>query len=152
MTRTGASRQILLVEDDLMDVLILQRVFKDVGLTHALTHVTNGQEALTYLRDPDQDEPGVILLDLDLPEMTGAEFLQAAQDGGLIREIPVIVVTGSDNPEDRRRSLRLGAAAWVVKSSDYDQFRRKIQQLTSYFGPPEPFASRDGKSLQKEIL
>jgi CheY-like chemotaxis protein len=129
--------EILLVEDDIMDVLILRRVFKDVGVTNTLTHVASAPEALAYLNDPDRNEPCVILLDLDLPGMTGNEFLRTLRDGGTLDGIPVIILTGSDDPRDVHRSFTLGAAAYIVKSSDYTDFRRRIHQLRSYFNPAE---------------
>jgi CheY-like chemotaxis protein len=150
MNETCDLREILLIEDDLMDVLILRRVFQDVGVTNILTHMTNGQQALTYLKDPDRPEPCAILLDLDMPGITGTEFLELAHQEETLKDIPVIVVTASDSPDDLDQSFKLGATAYIVKSSDYDEFRRKINQLRCYFGLREhPAEGNDTTSRQE---
>jgi CheY-like chemotaxis protein len=152
MAETLQTREILLIEDDLMDVIILRRVFKDIGVANALTHVTNGQRALAHLRDRNRREPCAILLDLDMPGMTGAEFLEIANGDEVLKDIPVIVVTTSDSQADMDRSFRLGATAYVVKSSDYGEFRRKIRQLRPYFGPVDQPAHLCAGQPQKETV
>lgn len=151
MAETCSSREILLIEDDLMDVIILRRVFKEIGVTNKVVHLTNGQQALAYLRDPHHEKPCAILLDLDMPGMTGIEFLEIAGYDDAFKGIPVVVVTASDSQEDRARSLRQRAAAYVVKCSDYHGFRRDIEQLKPYFGSLEPSPHAYAGKMRKEI-
>ena len=66
---------VLLVEDDLIDVMSIRRVFRDLALDNPLVVVANAEQALVFLRDPAQPRPGLILLDLNMPRMNGLEFL-----------------------------------------------------------------------------
>ncbi len=70
------SQPILLVDDDLGDVKMVRRTFEDLKLTNQLVNSNNGEEALEYLRDKSNKKPCVILLDLNMPKMSGIEFLR----------------------------------------------------------------------------
>lgn len=86
----------------------------------------DGEEALAWLArfdgDAETQTPALILLDLNLPKRTGMEVLRALRQGERWREVPVMVVSSSDNEADRREVARLGATAYFRKPSDLDEF------------------------------
>jgi len=135
MTEMGSPREILLVDDDVLDAAILRRVFRDLGWANRLVHMTDGRQVLAYLKGRDGETPGVILLDLNMPNMTGFEFLERIKADDGLQGIPVVVVTTSDERQDRAKSFALGAAAYVVKSLCYNEFRQSIRAIGPYLAP-----------------
>jgi CheY-like chemotaxis protein len=141
MTETCHLREILLVEDDSVDVMIVRRVLRDLAVTNKLVHVTDGYQALAHLKGQDHETPCVILLDLNMPRMTGIEFLETVKADEALKGIPVVVVTTSEEQQDVTRSFELGATAYVFKSSDYGEFRQEIRTIERYLAsvrPPAP--------------
>jgi CheY-like chemotaxis protein len=126
---------ILLVDDDCVDAMVVKRVLKDLGITDELVWAVDGEEALAYLRNPEDGTPYVILLDLNMPRMNGIEFLQAVKADDRLRTIPIMIVTTSEQPEDLAKSFELGAAAYIVKSSSYGEFRRRMRTIERYLAP-----------------
>lgn len=126
-------KAILLIEDDMVDAMTVQRALKELRVTNRLVHVENGEEALAYLRDPDQDLPCIILLDLNMPIMNGIEFLQAAKADPNLKRIPVIVLTTSEEQEDKVESFSLGIAGYMRKPVDYRQFVETIRSIDAYW-------------------
>jgi CheY-like chemotaxis protein len=120
---------ILLVEDDSIDAMTVRRAFKDIGSARPITHVLDGEQALDYLRDEAHDQPGLILLDLNMPRMNGLEFLEHKQADRRMCDIPVVVLTTSTNASDIERSYDLGAKDYIVKSIDYSQFVESVTNL-----------------------
>jgi len=127
------SKPILLVEDDCVDVMAVQRVLKDLDVHNKLVHAANGQEALAYLKDQDHEMPCVILLDLNMPKMNGFEFLGALKADGRLKDVPAVVVSTSAEKQDVTRSVELGAVAYVIKCSSYGEFREKMRAVQPYF-------------------
>jgi CheY-like chemotaxis protein len=137
------SKPILLVEDDRVDVMAVQRVLKELKVTNELAYAADGEEALAYLRCPDHETPCVILLDLNMPKMSGIEFLQVLKADEALGNIPVMVVTTSPDKQDMARSFALGAVAYIIKCSSYREFRERMMVITSYLAAvqPEPVPS-----------
>lgn len=127
------SRPILLVEDDSIDAMTVQRAFRDLKLTNPLKRTVNGEDALTYLRDPANDKPCMILLDLNMPKMNGTEFLGVAKGDSSLREIPVIVLTTSSEERDIVASFRQSVAGYIVKPVDYSKFLDVVRTIQSYW-------------------
>jgi len=84
------SMPILLVEDEPTDVILVKRAFKDSEITNPLIHLINCKEALEYLTGRNNENPGVIITDLNTPEMNGLEFLKAVKADELLSQIPVL--------------------------------------------------------------
>ena len=76
-----SSKPILLVEDDQVDAMTVKRALKEIKVSNSLDIVANGEEALSFLRNPENEKPGIILLDLNMPKMNGIEFLKVAKKG-----------------------------------------------------------------------
>lgn len=127
------SQPILLVDDDPVDTARVDRTFKELKIQTPLVHAADGQEALDYLRAHPDDEPGLILLDLNMPKMSGVELLQTIKGDEVLKKIPVVVLTTSDKERDIVESFELGVAGYVAKPIDYDRFKEVIGIVQSYW-------------------
>ena len=127
------SRPILLVEDDSIDAMTVQRAFRDLKVTNPLKRTVNGEDALAFLRDPNNDKPCMILLDLNMPKMNGTEFLGVAKEDSSLREIPVIVLTTSGEERDIVESFRQSVAGYIIKPVDYSKFLDAVRTIQAYW-------------------
>ena len=124
---------ILLVEDDQVDVMTVKRALKEIHVTNPVVNRENGEEALKYLRDPKSVKPCIILLDLNMPIMNGIEFLQVAKHEAQFKRIPVIVLTTSEEQQDKVNSFDLGVAGYMAKPVDYRQFVEVMRTIDAYW-------------------
>lgn len=128
---------VLLVEDDPGDVLMTREAFADYKVGNRLHVVSNGVDAMAFLRQEDDfagvPRPDLILLDLNLPRMDGREVLAAVKEDPQLRSIPVVVLTTSEADEDIARSYSLHANAYVTKPVDFDRFIAVVQQIDDFF-------------------
>src|SRR4029434_6890539 len=156
---------VLLVEDNPRDVRLTQRAFKQAGLDHDLRVVGDGDEALAYLhREGAYKEaetaprPDVILLDLNLPRMGGHELLREVKQDNRFRQVPIIVLTTSERPDDVRLAYDAGANAYLLKPVEFNRFTEVIGQLGKFWLetvelPPEgePTASSYRRTLAMAV-
>ena len=131
---------LLLVEDDMLDVRNVQRAFAEVRISNPLHVVSNGEEALAFLRNQGQyadrnkfPRPGLILLDINMPIMSGLEFLQAYKAIPELRAIPSIVLTTSAEESDRIKSYNIGIAGYIVKPVSFVNFVDAIKRFDLYW-------------------
>lgn len=131
---------ILLVEDDRLDVKNVQRAFSEVRIGNPLHVVSNGEEALAFLRNekPYDDaakypRPGLILLDINMPVMSGLEFLQAYKAIPELKAIPSVVLTTSAEESDRFKSYNIGVAGYIVKPVSFISFVDAIKRFDLYW-------------------
>jgi CheY-like chemotaxis protein len=129
----NAHHSILLIEDDRIDAMTVTRALRDLGSTNPLHHVTDGEKALSFLVDPASPRPMLILLDLNMPRMNGAEFLAVIKADDLFRAIPIVVLTTSQEDRDRLRAFDLSAAGYIVKPVDYTQFVNVMRTVLDYW-------------------
>jgi len=129
----NTSKPILLVEDDQVDVMTILRALKEVHVGNRVVAMENGEAALEYLREPGNEQPCIILLDLNMPIMNGIEFLQNVKQDPLLRRIPVIVLTTSEEQQDKMRSFDLGVAGYMTKPVDYRQFVEVVRSINLYW-------------------
>ncbi len=105
----------------------------------------DGEEALTWLArldaQPGTHTPALILLDLNLPKRTGMEVLRALRERERWQEVPVMVVSSSDNDADRREVAKLGATAYFRKPSDLDEFLQLGNAVGQLLGQPAASAN-----------
>jgi CheY-like chemotaxis protein len=129
--------EVLLVEDDPGDVLMTQEAFKDYKIANSLSVVTNGEDAIAYLRKQgkyaDVPTPDLVLLDLNLPRRDGREVLRDIKGDAYLRRIPVVVLTTSDAEEDVHASYDLHANAYVRKPVDFEQFVAAVRAIDDFF-------------------
>lgn len=128
-----SKKPILLIEDDLIDRMTVERALKEIRVTNRLDFVGNGEEALDFLRDPTNEKPGIILLDLNMPKMNGIDFLKIAKQDPALKRIPVIVLTTSKDERDRVDSFNLGVAGYMIKPVDYMQFVEVVKVIDLYW-------------------
>lgn len=129
---------ILLVEDEESDANLVRAALKENRVYCNLHHVLDGVDALAFLRRQgeagrDAVRPDLILLDLNMPRMNGREFLEVIKADNELKTIPVVVLTTSDVERDVVASYKLGAAGYVTKPVDMDQFIDAIRQLDNYW-------------------
>jgi CheY-like chemotaxis protein len=135
--RVRKDRTILVVEDDNIDAEAIERAFMEIDAQYSIVRVTHGEDALTWLRDPKNNNIGIILLDLNLPIMNGIEFLQTIKADNKLRRIPVVVVTTSHLEEDKLVSYHLSVAGYMVKPVDTSQFLKIITAIEQYWSVSE---------------
>jgi two-component system response regulator len=134
------NRSILLVEDNPDDELLTLRALASHKIHNEVFVARNGVEALEYLlctgphheRDPD-DLPAVVLLDLKLPKIDGLEVLRRIRADPHTHLLPVVLLTSSNEEEDRLRGYSLGANSYVRKPVDFDDFVHAAGQLGLYW-------------------
>jgi CheY-like chemotaxis protein len=127
------NKPILLVEDDQVDVMTIRRALREIHVTNPVVTAENGEDALRYLRDAASEPPCIILLDLNMPIMNGIEFLQHAKADEALRRIPVIVLTTSEEQQDKVSSFDLGVAGYMAKPVDYRRFVEMMRSIDLYW-------------------
>jgi CheY-like chemotaxis protein len=125
------------VEDDQVDTMTVIRALKEIHVTNPVVQLENGEEALLYLQDPASEKPCIILLDLNMPIMNGIEFLQMVKHNDQLKRIPVIVLTTSEEQQDKMSSFNLGVAGYVVKPVDYRRFVEVMRSIDAYWNISE---------------
>ena len=130
---------ILLIEDDDVDVMNVQRAFKKGDITSSLFIARDGLEGLEMLRGnstiPSVIPKGqrLILLDVHLPKMSGIEFLQALRDDPNLRRIPVVMLTTSNEEGDRFNAYNLNVAGYILKSLPFAAFVDMMATVNKYW-------------------
>lgn len=124
---------VLLVEDDHGDALLIEEVLEAGDPPPSLARAENGVQALEYLRDAGRARPDLIVLDLNMPLMGGAQLLDEVKRDELLRRIPVVVLTTSASPEHVEAAYRSHAAAYVVKPGSLDTFNAAVRGIDDFF-------------------
>jgi len=127
------SKPILLIEDDDVDVMTVKRAIRDLKVTNQLVSIGDGEEAIEYLRTESTTKPCIILLDLNMPKMDGAEFLKIVKADKALKKIPIVILTTSNSERDVIESFERGAAGYMVKSVDYEKFVDTIKEIDRYW-------------------
>jgi len=136
-TRSGS---ILLVEDNLDDVALTLRAFKQNHFHNPVVVANDGLEAMDYLLDTgphagigEAPLPLVVLLDLKLPKLDGLKVLQRIRGHGRTKSLPVVILTSSKEEQDLADSYSLGANSYIRKPVDFAQFTEAVRQLGLYW-------------------
>ena len=144
---------ILLVEDNPSDIDLTKRAFAKGHIANDLVVVEDGQDALDYIfcngkystRDKNQF-PAVVLLDLKLPKIDGLEVLRRIREAELIKRIPVVILTSSQEEQDIAVSYDIGVNSYIRKPVDFNQFAEAIKHLGLYWlviNEPPPLIRRE---------
>jgi CheY-like chemotaxis protein len=134
------SKVILLVEDNASDVGLTQRAFAKAHIANELVVAEDGEQALDYLWGNGSYSgrnlsglPAVILLDLNLPGISGLEVLRQIRGDARTRRVPVVILTTSKEDQDLAAGYDLGVNSYVRKPVDFNQFAAAVQQLGLYW-------------------
>jgi CheY-like chemotaxis protein len=137
MTEYRQPLEVLLVEDDPGDVLMTREAFAERNIHNRLTVVTDGDEAMAYVRRQgvygDAVRPDLVMLDLNLPRRSGREVLADMKNDPELCTIPIVVLTTSQAQSDVLASYRLHANAYVTKPVDFDRFLSVVKQIDDFF-------------------
>ena len=124
--------KILLIEDDAIEVMKLNRAISSLQLKHQIIESNNGEAALDILKKKEV-LPDIILLDLNMPKINGIEFLKIIKSDPYLKYIPTIVLTTSNNKRDLLECYKIGIAGYILKPLKYDDYVAKVEKLLAYW-------------------
>lgn len=128
--------KILLIEDDTIELMKLNRAMLSLNMNHKVTEVNNGEDALELLLN-EEYYPDIILLDLNMPKINGIEFLSILKTNESLKFIPTIILTTSSNKKDLLECYNIGIAGYIQKPLKYQDYITKINILLSYWSANE---------------
>ncbi|GAB2534884.1 response regulator [Rufibacter soli] len=124
---------ILLVEDDEVDIMNVQRAFRKNNINNPLHIANNGLEALEMLRSGTISMPPIIILDINMPKMNGIEFLQEIRKDPVLNRISVFVMTTSNEDSDKIKAYNLNVAGYILKPLSFEKFVSAVATLDRYW-------------------
>ena len=127
---------ILLIEDNLIEIMKMKRTISFLKLDHTIQEAKNGEEALEILKDKSKF-PDIILLDLNMPKISGIEFLSILKNNEDLKHIPTIILTTSDNQKDLFECYKIGVSGYILKPLKYDDYVKKIEAVLGYWSVNE---------------
>jgi CheY-like chemotaxis protein len=126
--------KVLLVEDDQVDVMNVQRAFRKSHILNPLFVAGDGVEALELLRGGNVPARGLlVLLDLNMPRMSGIEFLREVRRDADLKHLPVVILTTSDDERDRVEAYNLNVAGYILKPVTFLSFMEAMTTLNKYW-------------------
>lgn len=128
---------IIMIEDDAGHARLIERNIRRAGVTNEIIHHADGTSARAYFemlrKQPADATPILVLLDLNLPDVSGIDILEYLKGDGHLRLAPVIVLTTTDDQSEIKRCYDLGCNVYITKPVDYEQFATAIRQLGLFF-------------------
>ena len=130
---------IIMIEDDEGHARLIERNIRRSGVNNEILPFTNGTAAMRYLFGSDgagldhKGEALLILLDLNLPDMTGIEILRWVKENKYLKSTPVVVLTTTDDSQEIKRCYELGCNVYITKPVNYENFANAIRQLGLFF-------------------
>jgi two-component system response regulator len=131
--KTGNTRLVLLIEDNLNDEMLALRALKMTDASIKVDVARDGIEALDYLTDPNRPCPDLVLLDLKLPKISGVEVLKSARAAAKTRRALIVVFTSSNEQSDIVRCFDSGANGFVQNSVDFEEYMLNLSKLADYW-------------------
>ncbi|WP_308517403.1 response regulator [Sphingomonas flavescens] len=124
---------IVMIEDDEGHARLIEKNIRRAGISNDLRHFLNGTEALEYLfnspEGPAHNGPALVLLDLNLPDMSGTDILARIKGDEKLHRVPVVVLTTTDDKVEIQRCYDLGCNVYITKPVNYESFADAIRQL-----------------------
>ncbi len=123
---------IILAEDDEGHATLIRRNLKRSGLMNKILHFKDGQQTIDYLnaeKEKGNEIPSLLLLDIKMPKVDGIEVLQYVKSDHVLKKMPVIMITTTDDPREIDRCHELGCSNYIKKPIDYDNFVDAIRKL-----------------------
>jgi CheY-like chemotaxis protein len=131
--------EIVMVEDDEGHARLIEKNIRRAGVNNRITPFANGTDAVKYLFGADgtgasnKSKPMLVLLDLNLPDMTGIDILKRVKTNDHLKRIPVVVLTTTDDAVEIQRCYDLGCNVYITKPVNYESFANAIRQLGLFF-------------------
>jgi CheY-like chemotaxis protein len=131
--------QIVMIEDDEGHARLIEKNIRRAGVTNPISPFSNGTDAVNFLFGPDgsglvnKGRPLLVLLDLNLPDMTGVDILQQVKTNEHLKRVPVVVLTTTDDAAEIQRCYDLGCNVYITKPVNYENFANAIRQLGLFF-------------------
>lgn len=131
--------KIVMIEDDEGHARLIERNIRRSGVNNEILPFTNGTDAVKYLFGSDgtgvehKDQALLILLDLNLPDMTGIDILKRIKENNHVKCAPVVVLTTTDDEQEIKRCYELGCNVYITKPVNYENFAHAIRQLGLFF-------------------
>lgn len=140
---SSAPVEIIMIEDDPGHARLIEKNIRRAGVNNKISHFESGTEALRYLFQPvvRDNGPVLVLLDLNLPDMSGTDILEKLKADDLLKRAPVVVLTTTDDQREIQRCYALGCNVYITKPVEYETFSQAIRQLglfLSIIQVPEP--------------
>jgi CheY-like chemotaxis protein len=124
---------IVMIEDDDGHARLIEKNIRRAGINNDIRHFTDGGSAVDYLWNdaagPAKNGPALILLDLNLPDMSGTDILEKVKSDAVLKKTPVVVLTTTDDKLEVQRCYDLGCNVYITKPVNYDSFADAIRQL-----------------------
>ncbi len=139
MNAAGKEVTIVMIEDDEGHARLIEKNVRRAGVNNEIVPFTNGTDALDYILGKDRsgtvssDRHVLILLDLNLPDMSGIDILEKVKSNPHAKRLPVVILTTTDDEREIQRCYDLGANVYITKPVDYDSFAHAIRQLGLFF-------------------
>ena len=126
---------IIMIEDDEGHARLIERNIRRSGVNNPILPFANGTDAMDYLLGSEtrKGDPLLILLDLNLPDMTGIEILRRVKETPHLKSTPVVVLTTTDDAHEIKRCYELGCNVYITKPVNYENFAHAIRQLGLFF-------------------
>ncbi|NQZ45189.1 MAG: response regulator [Flavobacteriaceae bacterium] len=122
---------VLFIEDDMIESMKLQRAISKFQSKHKIIEAKNGEEALDILKSGTL--PDIILLDLNMPRMSGIEFLTILKEDPKLKYLPTIILTTSENRADLLKCFEIGIAGYIIKPLKYEDYENKLKRVFDYW-------------------
>ncbi|HNR21081.1 MAG TPA: response regulator [Bacteroidia bacterium] len=131
----GHKFSILHIEDDIVDTMVVERILRKKNLVSELYHAKNGVEALDLLRGKNGKNirPEIILLDLNMPKMSGLEFLKELRADDDLKSIKVYVLTTSDDVNDKKSAYEYNVSGYIIKPINAMEFENVFDVLKDFW-------------------
>ena len=124
---------IIMIEDDDGHARLIEKNIRRAGVTNAIKHFTDGTSAVEYMFNapdgPAMNGPALVLLDLNLPDMSGTDILAKIKSEPALKRTPVVVLTTTDDKVEIQRCYDLGCNVYITKPVNYESFAQAIRQL-----------------------
>jgi CheY-like chemotaxis protein len=120
--------KILLIDDDEDDQFIFINALKEITAEHKCSIVNNGMEALSHL-NANPHLPDLIFLDLNMPVMNGIELILILKSDQRFTDIPTVIYTTSDNPEEKKQMKELGVSAFLTKTANFKKLKSELARI-----------------------
>ncbi len=130
---SAKKKRVILVEDNLADVELVRISIRELETPVELVHVGDGQELLNFLKTAVLAEIAVIMLDLNMPRVSGIDVLRFMHEDSLLKKVPVVMFTTSNSKTDILKCYELGAKAFVCKPLDIFEFNQAIRSIVEFW-------------------